>query len=287
VSKSVTLEPSPPRQTCQSRLADCASSPLGLPSSEGLETSRASREEQGTVSCASRTGSKNLCHPAGGSETRPYDPAPSSPTRPPQPRLGERAVCPSALADPPGLPGSPDPHPSPCAPRLRVSDDEAVEEALVESAMAGSIRAQIFWLINRAPYKWRPVGRMSFMPRMPSLASMLKVSEPRLREWAYRARSARRRTRALPFCHSERSNAERRIYPRATETLRSAQGDSSSFARRNVRAALVGRATRNRPRSPGPARPPLFPPEQVLQSKLVDRASCPSALADRAPPLAA
>ena len=88
---------------------------------------------------------------SGGSQTRPYDPDPT--------------------------------------PRLRVADDEAVEAALLRSALGGDFRAQVFWLVNRAPLKWRPVGRMSFLPRLPSVASMLRVAEPRLREWAYRARS--------------------------------------------------------------------------------------------------
>ena len=137
-----------------------------VPGSEGQETSRASCGEQAAVSCASRTGSENLCHP---------------------------------------------PHPSPCSPCLRVSDDKAVEDALLQSALNGSIRAQVFWLVNRAPYKWQPVWRIRVAPRLPSLASMLNVSEPRLREWAHRTRSARSLSaRRRPAINTETRSARRR-----------------------------------------------------------------------------
>jgi len=110
-----------------------------------------------------------------------------------------RANLPVSREQGPGSAGASPCHsiPAPCPPCLRVEDepsqDEAVEDALYQSAMAGAIRAPVFWLVNRAPYKWRPVWRlrMNFMPRMPSLASLLRVSEPRLRTWARSARSRR------------------------------------------------------------------------------------------------
>ena len=101
----------------------------------------------------------------------------SPPEQASQSRLADRAEC------LPGLPGR------------EAERDAKVEKALVQSALNGSIRAQVFWLVNRAPYKWRPVWRIRVAPQLPSLASMLNVSEPRLRRWAYRARSASLRTR--------------------------------------------------------------------------------------------
>ena len=132
-------------------------------------------------------------------------PCPSSPTGGSQMQLVVRA------SSPPGLPGR------------EAKRDAKVERALVQSALNGSIRAQVFWLVNRAPYKWQPVWRIRVAPRLPSLASMLNVSEPRLREWAYHTRSAR----SLSSRRSERRNAKRRISARATEKLRFARGDRS------------------------------------------------------------
>jgi hypothetical protein len=36
----------------------------------------------------------------------------------------------------------------------------AVEDALLEKALAGSVTAQVFWLCNRAPERWRHVQKV-------------------------------------------------------------------------------------------------------------------------------
>jgi len=283
VSTSVTLEPSPPRQTRQSRLADCASSPLGLPSPEamkkvpknvilsGAQCSEESRRETPRPFASLRVTGDSVC--AGGSETRPYDPASSPPKQMSQSRLGESASSPLGLPSSEGLETirghapkvqsflrsarrlrEPAP-PTPSCPS-ELADDAAVEDALWRSAMAGSIRAQVFWLVNRAPQKWRPVGRMSFMPRMPSVASMLRVSEPRLREWAYRARSLSSRSRPL----------------RNTETRSARRSPKRGAMIRPRRAPVFGTKL-----------PPLSPPNRVLQTQLAERAPCPLGLPSLSP----
>jgi len=230
----------------------------------GAQRSEESRCESPRPFASLRVTDDSVC--MGGSETRPYDPQSHSP---------------------------------PCSPCLRVSseaddDDEAVEDALYESAMRGSIRAQIFWLVNRAPYKWRPVWRIRVMPRLPSLASMLNVSEPRLREWAYRARSR---------FSSQRGNLQSRLAARAS-------GPSGHPSPRNVILSGATRSEESRCKISRPfaslrvtggrvaqvlvpgrgaletsSVPPPSPREETPQSRLGERAPCPPGLPGaRAPP---
>jgi hypothetical protein len=47
---------------------------------------------------------------------------------------------------------------------MELSSDEQliqVEEALFESAVSGNVTAQIFWLCNRAPERWKRLNALS------------------------------------------------------------------------------------------------------------------------------
>jgi hypothetical protein len=52
----------------------------------------------------------------------------------------------------------------------------AVERALFQSAAGGSVRAQVFWLVNRWPERWRSVRGIRVAPRVPSFAELARFA---------------------------------------------------------------------------------------------------------------
>ena len=55
--------------------------------------------------------------------------------------------------------------------------DARVEDSLFSSAMAGNVTAQIFWLKNRRPAKWRDVQRVEHLTVREQIATLLNSDE--------------------------------------------------------------------------------------------------------------